>query len=385
MRDPEKYLAEGRNDPHSPEQRLEHPYDFVSLPDKPAKGDVVLHHTIPADRWSGTLRLVYRLETPLHIGSGVFENAKDLGLSARDQPVRGILRSGDRPVLPGSSWKGVVRSRFEAITHSRFALDPKTRAEGVEKVPETLRRGTGKHHFELRDPKVRELAAQRIVRKPADLETASPADTLVGCMGYRARVLPGEGKIEGEAANRTLDVPALESPQPHRLAKPGAMRHERDARYAMTQVEGRKFYYDGEVRRRDDARSQLPGQSARDRDREPSWEPIDYVPEGATITLDVAVRSLSEAEIGGLLVAAGHGDAVGIVRFGGYKSAGLGKATLVETTAALQKGSGVRAWRRQDPEAFDLGRAVAEGHRRLIDTKLLAELHQITTMRRPSA
>ena len=383
MRDPRAYAAEGRNDPHSPQQRGEHPYDFVSLPDRPAQGQAILHHRIPKDRWSGTLRLVYRLETPLHVGSGVFENAKDLGLSNRDQPVRGIVRSADRPVLPGSSWKGVVRSRFEAITNSRFALAPRTRAEDEAKVPQALWKGKGKHHFDLRDSRLSALAPLKTVRRPSDLASASPADAVFGCMGYLGRVAPSEGVIEGPRAKNPLLVPALESPQPHRLAQPGGLQHEQGVRYSITRVEGRKFYYDGDIRHSDSPRSQLPGQSDRDRDREPAWEPVDQVPAGSTITLEVAVRSLSEAEIGTLLVAAGHGDDVGIVRLGGYKSAGLGKAVLVETTARLHRGPGARSWRRDDPEAFDLESAIAEGRASLIDRGRLAELHQVTTMRRP--
>ena len=383
MRDPKAYAAEGRNDPHSPQQRIEHPYDFVSLPDRPASGKAILHDRIPEDRWSGTLRLVYRLETPLHVGSGVLENAKDLGLSNRDRPVRGIVRSADQPVLPGSSWKGAVRSRFEAITNSRFVLAPRTREEDESKVPQALRKGSSKHRFDLRDYRVSALAPLRTVRRPSDLASASPADAVFGCMGYLGRVAPGEGIIDGPSAKSPLMVPALESPQPHRLAQPGGLSHEGGTRYSITRVEGRKFYYDGDVHHRDSPRSQLPGQSGRDRDHEPSWEPVDQVPAGSTITLDVAVRSLSEAEIGALLVAAGRGDDVGVVRFGGYKSAGLGKATLVETTARLHRGSGARSWRRDDPEAFDLEAAVAEGRASLVDPSRLAELHQVTTMRRP--
>ncbi len=50
MRDRDAYQRHGRNDPLAPEQLREHPYDFVSLPDKPAAGEAVGHHRYFDDR-----------------------------------------------------------------------------------------------------------------------------------------------------------------------------------------------------------------------------------------------------------------------------------------------------------------------------------------------
>ncbi len=122
MRDPQAYAQHGRNDPLAPEQREEHPYDFVSLPEKPAVGRAVGHDRYPADRLTGKLTLTYQTEEPLHVGSGVFETAEECGLAGGATPVRGIVRRLGEPVLPGSSFKGVVRARFEAITRSRLGV-----------------------------------------------------------------------------------------------------------------------------------------------------------------------------------------------------------------------------------------------------------------------
>ncbi len=379
MRDPKAYVKAKRSDPHSPAEMLQHPYDFVSLPDRPRRTDGVTHDDYPAHLWSGKLRLVYRTEAPLHVGSGVFESAQECGLRGGNQPVRGVLRSCGRPVLPGSSWKGAVRSRFEAITRSRLAIVGKVGKEDVFKVPQVLRQDPRrKHRFEIHDGRVTgALAPQRIVREAEHLRGLSPADALFGCMGYRGRVHPGEGEIDGPAAERALRVAALDSPQIHRLAKPHGMRHVGGVDYHMTEIEGRKFYYDGDV---------VSCRQIRDRGgHREVFEFIDYVSEGSTIALDLRLRSVSEEELGALLVSAGYGEEVGVVRFGGYKSVGLGKVRLESASAVLHHGIDARRWRRKNGEPFELDRAVEAAKRELLDLPRLAELHRVTTMWRPSA
>lgn len=382
MRDPKAYVDHGRNDPHSPEQRLEHPYDFVSLPDAPARAEAVPHNRYPDDRWSGTLTLVYRLETPMHAGSGVFETAEECGLRGGARPVRGISRSLGRPILGGSSWKGAVRARFEAITRSRLGQRTRTQPEPAFKVPEALKKGDAKkYRFDLDDPKVRASEPMGTVRRFEDLAgKLSPAESLFGCMGYRGRVMAGEGAVEGPRAEEPLKVPALDSPVAHRLAKPGGLVHSGGSKYRITAVEGRKFYYDGDVMHHRVVDGAYGSKEV--------YEWVDSVPAGSTITVEVQLQSLSVAEVGALLVSAGHGSEVGILRFGGYKSAGLGKVRLESATAELSKGRSTRRWKRSDHSpsetVFDLDASVEEARKSLIDGERLKELHTVTTLRRPN-
>lgn len=385
MRDPEEYKEHDRNDPLHPDQLQEHPYDFVSLPDQPARGKAVGHYRFLAGRLSGRLTLVYETLTPLHVGSGVFDTAEQCGLTGGTLPVRAIVRKLGRPVLPGSGWKGVVRARFEAITRSRLGTE--TRPSKVEswKLPEPLRpERSGKVSVEITDRRVWDdlkpasikrnfgESDQRLIEKLAEL---SPAEALFGAMGYRGRVHPGDGNIEGPTFENPLPVPPLEGPAAHRLAKPGEARTIGD-RLQIAKVEGRKFYYDGPLL---DARSTRGGEA-----RGPVRELIDAVPAGCTITLEVVLESLTEAELGALLVSAGWGDDVGIVRFGGYKPAGLGKVRLEKVTGEIRRGWGTRRWREPAGEALDPKKAVetarSEG---LIDLAALAELHEVTTRSRP--
>lgn len=381
MRDPKQYQEHGRNDPLSPDQRREHPYDFVSLPDKPARGQAIGHDRFFADRLTGKLTFVYETLTPLHVGSGVFETAAECGLTGGSTPVRGIVRKLGRPVLPGSGWKGVVRARFEAITRSR--LGTRTSLSKVEgwKLPRELRpdRG-GKVGVELRDQRLPSLKAISISRDQGEpdwsvnkkLANLSPAEALFGAMGYQGRVHPSDGVIEGPASREPLPVPPLEGPAAHRLAKPGEAQETEDGRVEIHEVEGRKFYYDGPV-----LDSRPTGGNG---NRGPARELIDAVPAGCTITIEIHFESLTEGELGALLVSAGYGENVGIVRFGGYKPAGLGKVVLKEVKGEARRGWSTRRWHRPANEDIDPKRAVeAAREQKLIDDSALADLHEITT------
>ncbi|HEX4965538.1 MAG TPA: RAMP superfamily CRISPR-associated protein [Thermoanaerobaculia bacterium] len=387
MRDPEQYKEHGRNDPLSPEQRREHPYDFVSLPEQPAPGQAVGHDRFFADRLTGRLTLVYETLTPLHVGSGVLETAAQCGLAGGATPVRGIVRKLGQPVLPGSGWKGVVRARFEAITRSR--LGQRSRGGRVEswKLPEELRPtggGGGRPEVTFTDDRVTGALDPKMVSRGRDsddevrarLRDLSPAEAVFGAMGYRGRVHPSDGVVAGPAAGEPLPVPPLEGPAAHRLAKPGAAKRTSEGRVEISQVEGRKFYYDGPL---------LHSRARQgDEDWKPAQELIDSVPAGCSITIEIQVESLTEAELGALLVSAGWGEGAGIVRFGGFKPAGLGKVRLAEVTGEVHRGHSTSRWRRPPGEAVDPARAVDTSRREgLIDDGALAELHDVTTRLRP--
>ncbi len=381
MRNRKHYEEHGRNDPLSPDQRKEHPYDFVSLPDRPAKGKVTGHDRFLADRLTGKLIFVYETLTPLHVGSGVFETAAECGLAGGSKPVRGIVRKLGRPVLPGSGWKGVVRARFEAITNSR--LGTRTRLSMVEdwKLPRELRPDRkGRVRVDLYDPRLPDLESISISRSHGEsdknvndkLAKLSPAEALFGSMGYRGRIHPSDGVIEGPASREPLPVPPLEGPAAHRLAKPGKARKRDGGGVEILEVEGRKFYYDGPI-----LDSRPTGGNG---DRGPARELIDSVPAGCTITLEIHFESLTESELGALLVSAGWGEKVGIVRFGGYKPAGLGKVRLNDVKGEACRGWSTRRWQRPASEAIDLDRAVKTAENEgIIDAKALAELHEVTT------
>ncbi|MDX1997781.1 MAG: RAMP superfamily CRISPR-associated protein [Thermoanaerobaculia bacterium] len=374
MRDRKAFLDAGRNDPHDLQQKAEHPYDFVSLPAKPTPRGAPTHGSYPADRWTGTVTLTYRVLSPLHVGSGGFDLAKERGLAGGDRPVRGIVRCRDLPVLPGASWKGAVRARFEAITNSRLGVvGTKHSKIPRAKIPSPLQKGNGgKVDVQIDDARVWALKPQPNVRQVSELSGLCLADALFGAMGYRGRVEAEEGTISSHPATKPKLVAPLESPVAHRLAKPGKASADPGGTIRISEVEGRKFYYDGPIvdeRRRN---GQLQAS-----------DEIDYVPKDATITVRVHLDSLTAAEVGALLVAAGWGERVGVVRFGGYKAVGLGKVELKVVEPDLRLGKERRPWWRGATSSLDSATAVAAAYtEHLIDAGRLEELHRITTHRR---
>jgi CRISPR/Cas system CSM-associated protein Csm3 (group 7 of RAMP superfamily) len=367
MRKPDDYVAAGRSNPLDPQQMQEHPYDFVSLPNCPARGHAVAHgQALEQGRFDGQLHLVYVTKTPLHVGSGVLETAAECGLRGGTVPVRGMARRGGRPVLPGSSWKGAIRARFEAITDSRLALADDSSKEKASKVPDALKSPTagGSYQVRIKDPRVTSTLKAQEVRGTKDLQNLSPADALFGCLGYRGRLFPMEGVIEGPAATEPLRITPLDSPMMHRLAKPGKSANVDGRKIEITEVEGRKFYYDGPL---------VESRMGR-------FELLDTVPPGCRIVLRVRFDAATPAEIGALLVASGHGSQVGIVRFGGYKPAGLGRVRLEQASVTLG-GSRHRHQAGQDT-TFDLDSAIAAAHGSFLNAQAIKELHTVTTRRR---
>lgn len=90
------------------------PAGNVPLPPTPG-----VHRTRPEafhdrqthDRITGRLLLGYEAAQPIHVGSG-FTILRGRTL------ISGAYRVSNRLAVPGSTWKGVFRSRFEAITRS---------------------------------------------------------------------------------------------------------------------------------------------------------------------------------------------------------------------------------------------------------------------------
>ncbi len=378
MRDREAYHRAGRNDPLTPDQLREHPYDFVSLPPKLALPKTAVgHDRFHPGRFTGRLTLVYETTSPLHVGSGVFETAEECGLEGGATPVRGIVRAQGRPVLPGSGWKGAVRARFEAITGSRLGLVDTQSREPAFKVPGALKeseQSSRSHQVRIVDPRVTAAQPLRTIRE-GDLDQLSPAEALFGAMGYRGRIHPSDGRIEGPPASRPLKVAPLDGPVMHRLAKPDKAHNTGGANITISEVEGRKFYYDGEV-----VHSRTTASHGAPRE---TWEFVDFVPAGCTIHLDVHLESVTLGEIGALLLSAGQGDNVGILRFGGYKSVGLGKVRLKEIKPRLGTTTTTRSWRRETSDEVDLARAIEVAKEKMVDADALSELHEVTTRIRP--
>jgi CRISPR/Cas system CSM-associated protein Csm3 (group 7 of RAMP superfamily) len=101
------------------EERAPKPYTLVEWPQGAvARAKPTGHRSIDLGKRTGRLELTIEALTPVHVASGVIKLTNDEHrLLARD-----VVRVGGKPVLPGSSVKGCIRSIAEAISHSCVRL-----------------------------------------------------------------------------------------------------------------------------------------------------------------------------------------------------------------------------------------------------------------------
>ena len=95
---------------------LPKPYDFVDISplERDDRRHPAGHDRYYPDTLSGRLTGQLTALSPVHVASGLLEMT-----GRRDVPlVKAHVRSAGRPVIPGSSFKGAIRSIVEAISRS---------------------------------------------------------------------------------------------------------------------------------------------------------------------------------------------------------------------------------------------------------------------------
>ncbi|MGQ9557448.1 MAG: RAMP superfamily CRISPR-associated protein [Desulfurispora sp.] len=90
----------------------EKPYSFVPLNAQVERQKPVGHEQLCSNLYSGRLELKITCLSPVHIFSGLYQPDSQHGL------YKVFARRGEKPVIPGSSVKGVVRSVAEAVSLS---------------------------------------------------------------------------------------------------------------------------------------------------------------------------------------------------------------------------------------------------------------------------
>jgi CRISPR/Cas system CSM-associated protein Csm3 (group 7 of RAMP superfamily) len=255
-------MARRRFEPTAPK-----PYGFVPLPEgrierkKPAG-----HATYQDGTVSGVLRGALVARTPIHVASGQLEMADDPHYPL----VKAHVRSIGRPVVPGSSLKGCIRSIVEAITPSCVRI---TRAKDRQ-LPDGLQGCSHK-------------------------ESLCLACRMFGSLGYQGLV-------------RFSDAVLTEGETEISAAPPLYMPRGRERRYFRGgMVAGRKFYQHGEPAAGD--------------------VPLEVCPEGSRLEFTLHFDNLRPAELGVLLLALGQGEPRLYPKLGGAKPACRGSA-VVEVT-----------------------------------------------------
>jgi len=243
------------------------PYGFVSVTrERVPRQRPAGHDDFEAGLVSGTITGVITALTPVHVASGQIE------LTGKREPplVKAHVRVGGRPVIPGSSLKGSIRSIVEAISASCIRI---TRAR--------------------RDQQPREAVACQ------KLDQLCVACRMFGALGYQGQVRFLDAVLRG---NRTeiIQVPSFYAPRPRERLY-----------YEGGQIKGRKFYEHGKL-----ARGNVP---------------IEVCPVGSRFDFSVQFDNLAPAELGLLLIALGQGDSRLRLKLGGGKPACCGSIEIALT------------------------------------------------------
>ncbi|NES19145.1 MAG: CRISPR-associated protein, partial [Symploca sp. SIO3E6] len=99
------------------------PYKLISFPrEKPKLQSPIGQDRYYTDRYHGTLHLTLTVKTAVHISTGVVAMGTDVKQKSIPLIKTMIQGSEENLIIPGSSFKGVVRSVYEAITNSTLAV-----------------------------------------------------------------------------------------------------------------------------------------------------------------------------------------------------------------------------------------------------------------------
>ncbi|MGF1524266.1 MAG: RAMP superfamily CRISPR-associated protein [Leptolyngbyaceae cyanobacterium] len=264
----------------------EKPYVLIAFPrQRPSLGAPAGHHRYHPDCYHGTLQLVLKVKTALHVSTGVTALGTDVG--SRVPLIKTMVRGNERQLLiQGSSLKGCVRAIYEAITNSTLAV-----------ISNRYRQKIPKDRLPCRSK-----------------ESLCPASQVFGALDWQGLVHFTDARCES-TQSVTGFMPSLYRPRPD----------ERGAYFDRGQAAGRKFY-----------RHAIKAVSGGDR-----GTPVQQAGTEYTFTTQLHFRNLSQAQLGTLLIALGQDtDYPMALKLGGGKPVGMG--TVQVQVAAMVVAQNVR-------------------------------------------
>lgn len=298
-------------------------YGFVPLPPsvrrierKEARWDRGVPSTL-----AGRIDIKLVAEQHVHIGSGGKRGEQDVVVLAG-----ACVRGG--PGIPGSSLKGVLRARYEAITHSCAGPAPKARHDGTYKI----RSSTG-----IQTARLDATALSAAVLETRCTERrACPACALFGRMSLRSRITVTDLACAGGVEIEVAPIPERFGPNLHHVGSATIEReHDREL-FEVHDLHGRKF---GLGR----------GPATENRLR------VEAIPAGTVLTGQIRLFNVTPAELGGLLAALGCLPA-STLKLGGGKAHGFGRMHCKAHCTLARRGDPVLdppAWRQQFVDSPD--------------------------------
>jgi hypothetical protein len=271
-------------------------YEFVPLPrevNREQRPHAVFDRRVRDAMWV-MLEVEYVALEPIHIGSG-------FRVLHGQRAVRAAARSGDRLVIPGSSMKGVLRARYEAITRScALHQAPKGQKLGPQ-LPSCSYPG-----YEV---EFGSAVRQHPAFKACDAQLLCSACALFGRMSLRSRVSVHDLRAPAGTTSVDREIPKRYSPRPHHLG-----RYSQDRSAAVLRVHelhGRKFHVGGAPQ------PEVAGDLA------------EVIKVGTTLSGTITCSNVSLAELGGLLSALGA-HPVSSLKLGSAKAYRFGRIELTK-------------------------------------------------------
>ncbi|WP_445627665.1 RAMP superfamily CRISPR-associated protein [Nostoc sp. DSM 114167] len=252
------------------------PYEFVSFPqERPNLQRPAGHHKYLSDRLHGTLFLTLKVQTSLHVSTGIVVMGSDIG-NNRIPLIKTMVQGVDQKLsIQGSSLKGCIRSVYEAITNSTLAVITNRYRD---KIPQE--RLPCRHKEQL-----------------------CPASRVFGALDWQGLLDFNDAKCES-IDFATGFMPSLYRPRPD----------ERNAYFVRGKVAGRKFYYNT-------IRAIDKGQNA--------GIPVQQAGREYIFITQLHFKNLTAEELGTLLIVLGQDAKYPMaLKVGGGKPIGMGTMTV---------------------------------------------------------
>lgn len=275
------------------------PYAFVSFPaQSPVLQRPIGHDKYRGDRLHGTLFLTLKVQTSLHVSTGVVVMGSDIG-QCRVPLIKTMVQATDQKLsIQGSSLKGCFRAVYEAITNSTLAIiTPKYR----NKIPQ-----------------------ERLPCKNKD--QLCPASQVFGALDWQGLIEFSDAKCETSGFD-TGFMPSLYAPKPE-PKNPETKQKYLNPHYFINKgkVIGRKFYYHT-IRAIDKGQQQ--------------GIPVQQAAKEYTFKTQLQFKNLTQAELGTLLIVLGQDPECPIaLKVGGGKPIGMGTMTVTVTAAQVLQNKG---------------------------------------------
>ena len=264
------------------------PYELISFPkERPPKNPPAGHHQYLGDRLHGTLFVTLKVQTTLHVSTGVVVMGSDIG--SRVPLIKTMVQNIDQKLsIQGSSLKGCIRSAYEAITNSTLAV---ITSRYRDQIPQ-----------------------ERLPCK--NKQELCPASQVFGALDWQGLIEFSDAKCQNTGF-ATGFMPSLYRPRPD----------QRRAYFdARGNVAGRKFYYHT-IRAIDKGQNQ--------------GITVQQAAKEYTFTTQIQFKNLTAAELGTLLIVLGQDPKYPIaLKVGGGKPIGMGTMTVEVTAAKVLQNKG---------------------------------------------